>query len=130
MGAWPDAGVWGRLSVPGVEPAETMPTVSLRRARRSTRPRLDTALLRRSVDDSVAARHRCAHCRRTPLTGEVIHVYQAPGGEERLVCELCRPLRREPPAGSRLMHSPAHERTVRGVCAQPTPRPHDDAWSR
>jgi hypothetical protein len=90
-----------------------MPTVSLRRAAPAGRPRLEIALLRRSVDDSVAARHRCAHCRRTPLTGEVVHVYPAPDGEERLVCELCRPKRREPPAGSRLMHSPAHERSVR-----------------
>jgi hypothetical protein len=90
-----------------------MPTVSLRRAA-GGRSRLETALLRRSVDDSVAARHRCAHCRRTPLIGEVVHVYRA-GGGERLVCELCRPLRREPPADSHLMHSPAHERSVR-VC--------------
>ena len=86
-----------------------MPSVSLRRAT----PRLEITLLRRSVDDSLAARHRCAHCRRTPLTGEVVHLYPAPGGEERLVCELCRPLRREPPAASRLMHSPAHDRSVR-----------------
>ena len=64
------------------------------------------------MDDSVAARHRCAHCRRTPLTGEVVHVYLA-GGEERIVCELCRPKRREPPVASRLMRSPAHDKTVR-----------------
>jgi hypothetical protein len=89
-----------------------MPTVSLRRAP-AGRPRLETALLRRSVQDAVAAHHRCADCRRTPLTGEVVHVYPSPGDEERLVCELCRPLRREPPAGTRLMHSPAHERSVR-----------------
>ena len=77
------------------------------------RLRLETVLLRRSVDDSVAARHRCAHCRRTPLVGELVHVYLAAGEEERIVCALCRPLRREPPAGTRLMHSPAHERSVR-----------------
>ena len=89
-----------------------MPTVSLRRAP-AGRPRLDTALLRRSMDDAMAARHRCAHCGRTPLTGEFVHVYRGAGDEERIVCELCRPLRREPPAGTRLMHSPAHERSVR-----------------
>jgi hypothetical protein len=90
-----------------------MPTVSFKRAARTGPARLETALLRRSVGDSVAARHRCAHCRRTPLIGEVVHVYRASGGGERLVCELCRPLRREAPAHSRLMHSPMHERTVR-----------------
>ena len=89
-----------------------MPTVSLRRAA-AGRPGLEAALLRRSMDDSMAARHRCAHCRRTPLTGEVVHVYRTPGEEERIVCELCRPLRREPPEATRLMHSPAHERSVR-----------------
>ena len=34
-------------------------------------------------------------------------------GGERLVCELCRPLRREAPARSELMHAPEHERAVR-----------------
>jgi hypothetical protein len=86
---------------------------SPRRSPPGARSRFENALLRRSVDDSVAARHRCAHCRRTPLTGEIVHVYRAGSGEERLVCELCRPLRRESPDGSRLMHSPAHDRTVR-----------------
>jgi len=57
-------------------------------------------------------RHRCVHCRRTPLTGEVVHVYAGTSGE-RLVCELCRPLRREEPARSELMHAPEHERSVR-----------------
>jgi hypothetical protein len=99
----------GRLRVPAVEPLETMPTVSLRRRRPR---RLQTAILRRSVDASVAARPRCAHCRRTPLTGEVVHVYLAAGGEERLVCDLCRSKRREPPADMRLMYSPSHDRSV------------------
>ena len=101
----------GRLRMPAVEPHETMPTVSLRRPRRPRR--LQTAILRRSVDDSVAARHRCAHCRRTPLTGEVVHVYLGAGDEERLVCDLCRSKRREPPADIRLMYSPSHDRSVR-----------------
>jgi hypothetical protein len=97
--------------MPVVEPLETMPSVSLGRDRRARR--LQAAILRRSVDDSVAARHRCAHCRRTPLTGEVVHVYLAAGGEERLVCDLCRSKRREPPADMRLMYSPSHDRSVR-----------------
>src|SRR4051812_4010392 len=90
----------GRPSTARRRIPETMPSVSLRRVAPAGRPRLETALLRRSVDDSVAARHRCAHCRRTPLTGEVVHLYGAPGGEERLVCDLCRPQRRgAPPRG-------------------------------
>jgi hypothetical protein len=105
--------VWGGDGMPGVELLETMPPVSFRRATPAGRARLETALLRRSVDDSVAARHRCAHCRRTPLTGEVVHVYRAPGAEERLVCDLCRPLRRDPPLATHLMHSSFHEGTVR-----------------
>ncbi len=99
--------------VPRVEPLGTMPPVSLRRAAPAGRRRLEAAILRRSVEDSVAARHRCAHCRRTPLTGEIVHVYPSQGGEERLVCDLCRPLRRESPVGSRLMQSPLHERSVK-----------------
>ena len=51
------------------------------------------------------------HCHRTPLTGEMVYVYAAAAGE-RLVCELCRPLRREPPARSELMLAPDHERSV------------------
>lgn len=73
---------------------------------------LEKALLRRSMGEHETHRHRCAHCHRTPLTGEVVHFYEAPAGE-RLVCELCRPLRREEPARSQLMHAPEHERSVR-----------------
>jgi hypothetical protein len=89
-----------------------MPTLSLRRASAPARPALEQALLRRSVDESQAHRHRCVHCHRTPLTGEMVHVYATVSGE-RLVCDLCRPLRREPPARSELMHAPEHERAVR-----------------
>jgi hypothetical protein len=90
-----------------------MPVLSFRRgADEPARRPLEAALLRRSVGEQVAHRHLCVHCHRTPLTGEVVHVY-AGVGEERLVCELCRPLRREPPARSELMHAPEHERSVR-----------------
>jgi hypothetical protein len=83
--------------MPRVEPGRIMPSASL---------------LRRSVGEQQARRHRCAHCRRTPLTGEVVHIYVTAAGE-RLVCELCRPLRREVPARSELMHAPERERSVR-----------------
>jgi hypothetical protein len=89
-----------------------MPTISLRRSSAPARPRLEQALLRRSVGEHEAHRHRCVHCHRTPLTGEVVHVYATVDGE-RLVCELCRPLRRAAPDRSELMHAPEHERSVR-----------------
>ena len=89
-----------------------MSTIHFRRASGAARPSLERALLRRSVGEHEAHRHRCAHCERTPLTGEVVHVYATVAGE-RLVCELCRPLRREAPARSELMHAPDHERAVR-----------------
>jgi len=73
---------------------------------------LERALLRRSMGEHEDRRDRCVHCHRTPLTGEVVHVYAGPGGD-RLVCELCRPLRREAPARSLLMHAPEHDRSVR-----------------
>jgi len=102
----------GRHSQPLAETPETMPTISLRRTPAPARPALEQALMRRSVGESEAHRHRCVHCHRTPLTGEVVHVYATAGGE-RLVCELCRPLRREAPVRSELMHAPEHERAVR-----------------
>jgi hypothetical protein len=89
-----------------------MPALSLRRSPGPARPPLQEILLRRSVGEQEAHRHRCVHCRRTPLTGEVVHLYAAATGE-RMVCELCRPLRREAPARSELMHAPEHERSVR-----------------
>jgi hypothetical protein len=89
-----------------------MPTLTLRRSHARSRPRLEDVLLRRSLGENEAHRDRCVHCHRTPLTGEVVHVYETTAGE-RLVCELCRPLRREAPARSELMHAPEHERAVR-----------------
>jgi hypothetical protein len=89
--------------VPRVEAPQTMALISMP---------LERALLRRSMLAHEDQRRRCVHCHRTPLTGEVVHVYEAPGGET-LVCELCRPLRREVPARSLLMHAPEHDRSVR-----------------
>ncbi len=89
-----------------------MPTISFRRTATPAGPALEKVLLRRSVGEQQAHRHRCVHCHRTPLTGEVVHLYAAAAGD-RLVCDLCRPLRREAPARSELMHAPEHERTVR-----------------
>jgi hypothetical protein len=74
----------------------------------SPSPRLELALLRKSVGALTARRHNCAHCHRTPLVGERIYLYG-----QRIVCELCRPLRREAPESSELVHSPEHKRAVR-----------------
>jgi hypothetical protein len=74
----------------------------------SAAPHLELALLRKSVGALAARRHSCVHCRRTPLVGERIYLYG-----ERLVCELCRPLRREAPQSSELVYSPEHKRAVR-----------------
>jgi hypothetical protein len=89
-----------------------MPPIRLRRVPAQAGTPFERALLRRSVGDHEAHRHRCAHCHRTPLTGEVVHLYDVPAGE-RLVCDLCRSLRREAPARSQLMHAPEHERSVK-----------------
>ena len=75
-------------------------------------PPLETVLLRRSMDQHAHRRDRCSRCHRTPLTGEMVHVYAAAAGEQ-LVCELCRPLLLERPARSQLMHAPEHDRSVR-----------------
>ncbi len=62
---------------------------------------LERILLRRGLGALEAARDCCVDCGRTPLTGEQIHVYA--GGEQRIVCELCRPSRRESPLASEIV---------------------------
>jgi|tagenome__1003787_1003787.scaffolds.fasta_scaffold20728972_2 hypothetical protein len=78
------------------------------------RPPTEISLLRRSMDSLGAGRPRCHHCHRNPLVGEQVHVYIA-AGTERVVCELCRPLRREPPARTEVVHSPEHHRAVKAI---------------
>jgi hypothetical protein len=78
------------------------------------RPPTEISLLRRSMRALGAGRPRCHHCERNPLVGERIYVYLA-AGTERVVCELCRPLRREPPARSEIVHSPEHRRAVKAI---------------
>ncbi len=72
----------------------------------------EIALLRKSVGDQDPAASCCVHCRRVPLVGEHVHVYG-----ERIVCQLCRHLRREPPGATVVMHSSEHRRAVKA--AQP-----------
>jgi hypothetical protein len=75
---------------------------------RHRHPLLEISLLRQSVGALSARRHGCVDCHRSPLIGEMVHLYG-----ERLVCELCRPRYREAPGRSELVRSPEHERAVR-----------------
>jgi hypothetical protein len=68
-------------------------------------------LLRRGVGALEADRDRCADCGRTPLTGEHVHLYD--GREHGIVCELCRPLRRDAPVASEIVRHCEHGHTVR-----------------
>jgi hypothetical protein len=72
-------------------------------------PALELALLRRGVDDLAAACERCARCRRTPLIGERVYIYEAGS----LLCELCRALETETPLHSRIVHGPEFGHTMR-----------------
>ena len=74
----------------------------------SASPGFELALLRKSVGALSDSRTCCAHCRRTPLVGERVYLYG-----ERIVCELCRPRRREAPQATQLVRSPEHSRAVR-----------------
>jgi hypothetical protein len=75
---------------------------------RHRNPLMEISLLRHSVGALSARRHGCVDCHRTPLIGEVIHIYG-----KGLVCELCRPRHRERPARSEIVHSPEHDRAVK-----------------
>jgi hypothetical protein len=77
---------------------------------RHRNPLLEISLLRHSVGALSARRHDCVHCHRTPLIGEVVHIYGA-----GLVCELCRPRHRERPARSEIVRSPEHDRAVKAT---------------
>jgi hypothetical protein len=62
---------------------------------------LELLLLRAAVEALEEDRSRCADCGRTPLAGEWVHLYD--GRRRRLVCELCRMLRRDEPLQSMLV---------------------------
>jgi hypothetical protein len=94
--------------VPAANAIETMQPLTTQRSRMRL-PR-EISLLGTSVGALSAERHRCWHCHRTPLVGEHVHLYG-----ERLVCELCRHLRREAPSDTIVMHSPEHRRAVRAM---------------
>lgn len=60
---------------------------------------LERQLLRRGVGALHDDRHRCADCGRTPLVGERVHLYDSGA----VVCELCRPLRRQTPVSTEIV---------------------------
>ncbi len=68
-------------------------------------------LLRHGVGTLEADRHPCADCGRSPLIGEVVHLYEGRGGG--VVCELCRQLRREAPVATASVRHSVHGHTVR-----------------
>jgi hypothetical protein len=82
---------------------------TLRRAQAVLPGQLERHLLRRSIDVLAADRTSCADCGRAPLIGERVHLYQ--GAE--IVCELCRPLRRQAPVSSELVRHSEFGHTVK-----------------
>ena len=74
----------------------------------SPSPGFELALLRKSVGALTDKRALCVHCHRTPLVGERVYLYA-----QAIVCELCRPRRREAPQATELVRSPEHSRAVR-----------------
>lgn len=63
---------------------------------------LERELLRKAVVSFGRRGCKCQDCRRTPLTGEHVYVYE----NGRTVCELCKPLRRESPVAHEVVRGP------------------------
>ncbi len=75
---------------------------------------LEHLLFMRSLGALRADRSLCSDCGRTPLAGEQVHLYAARvSGAPRVVCELCRQLRPEPPLASEMVRHCEHGQTVR-----------------
>jgi hypothetical protein len=68
----------------------------------------ELSFVRSSIGALADARRGCAHCHRTPLVGETVFFY-----DERMVCELCRPLRDDEPSRREVVHSSEYELTVK-----------------
>jgi hypothetical protein len=71
----------------------------------------ERVLLLRGVGVLTADRNRCADCRRTPLVGERVHLYDSGA----VVCELCRPLRHEAPMSTEVVRHSERGHSV--LCA-------------
>jgi hypothetical protein len=68
----------------------------------------ELSFVRASMRALAVGRRGCEHCHRTPLVGETVFIY-----DERIVCELCRPLRREAPGRVEVVHSAERDLTVK-----------------
>jgi hypothetical protein len=68
----------------------------------------ELSFVRSSMRALVGAREGCVGCHRTPLVGETVYFFA-----EKMVCELCKPLRDDTPTRSERVHSCEHELTVR-----------------
>jgi hypothetical protein len=73
------------------------------------RGELELALLHRAMVQQAGVAHRCERCRRTPLIGERVYLYE----RDVMLCELCRASQRNPPSQSLLMHGPAFGSSIR-----------------
>jgi hypothetical protein len=81
----------------------------LRRAQAIVPEQLERHLLRRTVGILEGERCSCSDCGRAPLIGEWVHLY----GDAEIVCELCRPLRREAPVSSQPVRHSEFGHTVK-----------------
>ena len=70
---------------------------------------LELALLRKGVAGRDAGTRRCHDCGRAPLIGERVYRY----ARAKLVCELCRVLRRDEPVSSERLLGTEHGNAVR-----------------
>jgi hypothetical protein len=90
-------------------PAGGVAVRAFRRAQAIVPEQLERHLLRRSIGILAADRTNCDDCGRAPLVGE--RVYRYP--EAETVCELCRPLRREPPVANEAVRHSEFGHTVK-----------------
>jgi hypothetical protein len=76
----------------------------------ASRPRVDleVGLLRRGVQALEASRCRCHACRRTPLIGERVALYE----DGVTLCALCRGRRRDVPASTPVVRPGARGNAV------------------
>ncbi len=95
-------GELGAMDLPAAE-------IDLREIPVRQMPLLQIALLRRSIHARAEDSERCAHCRRTVLSGERVFMC----GPGRVVCELCVGHESERPGESRLVHGPELGHTIR-----------------
>ncbi len=76
--------------------------------------RLERHLLRRGLGALEADRSTCVDCGRTPLAGEHVHLFEVPPPRNPIVvCELCRPRRRQTPLLSKVVRHFERGQTVR-----------------